>query len=154
VEIYAFDLFADYFQFYLEDEGAVGDLSDAWIPEAMVRRMAVAPGPVSVLRATWSCQWWSRLIGANRPEPPDEWDHVAEAGMVVRSGTMVIAGCTDYFPDAARIPLDPGEYRVRLYAHGLRSVSPDGLEGADRYRIVLWPGDAAEAPPVLKDFVT
>ena len=29
-QLYHFDLFADYHQFYLQDEAAEGDLSDSW----------------------------------------------------------------------------------------------------------------------------
>ncbi len=41
--------------------------------------------------------------------PPDEdikiWDQVSECTLEVSSGRLVIAGCTDYYPDAARIEL-------------------------------------------------
>lgn len=35
-EKHSFQLFADYFQFYLLDEAAVADLSEAWTPEASI----------------------------------------------------------------------------------------------------------------------
>ena len=31
-----------------------------------------------------------------------EWDHVTECGIDVPTGRVVVAGCTDYFPDAVR----------------------------------------------------
>jgi hypothetical protein len=37
-----------------------------------------------------------------------------------------------------------GTYRVRLHGSGLGTLSADGLDGDDRYRIVLWPAPAAE----------
>jgi len=43
-----FNLFADYFQFYLQDEAASGDLSAAWTEEAVARLLAVAPGTVGI----------------------------------------------------------------------------------------------------------
>jgi hypothetical protein len=77
------------------------------------------------------------------------WDHVNECSVEVSSGRVVIAGCTDYFPDAARIELVPGSYRARLYYGSLRSLSEDGLDGDDHYRVVLW--RAAPSPvQVLK----
>jgi hypothetical protein len=74
------------------------------------------------------------------------WDRVNECSIRFTSPRAVIAGCTDYFPHAARIPIMPGDYRARIYYGDLNSLSADGLEGNDHYRIVLWP--AAEAPAV------
>lgn len=54
----------------------------------------------------------------------------------------MITGCTDYFPDAARIAITPGSYRARVYYRGLSTVSANALQGEDFYRVVLWP-----APP-------
>ena len=45
---HSFELFADYHQFYLQDEGAAGDLSDAWTDAAVAQLLAVAPGVVDV----------------------------------------------------------------------------------------------------------
>ncbi len=41
-------LFADYFQFYLQDERADGNLGDSWGEDATARNLAVAPGTVGV----------------------------------------------------------------------------------------------------------
>ena len=35
-------------------------------------------------------------------------------------------------------------YRARIYYGGLNSLSEDGLEGDDHYRVVLWPDDEAD----------
>ena len=51
-------------------------------------------------------------------------------------------GSTDYYPDAARIPVTPGMYVVRVYYGGLDTIRDLGLEGDDHYRVVLWPGPA------------
>ena len=69
-----------------------------------------------------------------------------ECDLAVQSGRVVIAGCTDYFPDAARIDLSPGQYRARVYYGKLNTLSPDGLDGNDHYKIVLW----STAPGPLK----
>jgi hypothetical protein len=45
------------------------------------------------------------------------------------------------------VTLQPGTYRVRAYFGGLDTVSADGLEGDDHYRVVLWPAPAQE--PVI-----
>jgi hypothetical protein len=45
---FEFKLFADYFQFYLQDERAGGDLSESWTQEAVDRLLATAPGTIGV----------------------------------------------------------------------------------------------------------
>jgi hypothetical protein len=41
-------LFADYYQFHLQDEPAVGDLGEAWNGDAVHRQLAVAPSTIGV----------------------------------------------------------------------------------------------------------
>ena len=138
-----YQLFADYYQFYIQDETANGDLSECWDAEATNRLLAVAPGAVGI----------GTVRNMNVPvtleihtEPPaqdiDIWDHVTECSLGVASGRLVIAGCTDYFPDAARIDLPNGNYQVRVSYGDLAKLSDDGLDGEDHYRVQLWPGPA------------
>jgi hypothetical protein len=68
----------------------------------------------------------------------NDWDQVNECDIEVPSGRIVIAGCTDYFPEAARIDVQPGNYRARIYYGNLNSVSEDDLVGDDHYKVVLW----------------
>ncbi len=76
---------------------------------------------------------------------------MTEASTDVPSGRIVIAGCTDYFPDARRIDVPPGRYRVRVHYSGMETVSEDRLEGRDHYRVVLRRDDEAITPRVLHD---
>ena len=41
-------LFADYCQFYIQDEAVSGDLSRAWNEEATDRLLAIAPGAIGI----------------------------------------------------------------------------------------------------------
>ena len=66
------------------------------------------------------------------------WDHGAETDLDVPSGRIVIAGCTDYWPDAARVDVERGRYRVRVSYGDLNTLSSDGLEGKDHYRVQFW----------------
>jgi len=132
-------LFADYFQFYIQDEAAKGDLSQAWNEEATDRLLALAPGTVGI--GTVRNMDVPITVDILEHAPADdfsEWDHVVEAGLDVTSGRIVIAGCTDYFPDAKRVEVPPGAYRVRVSYGALDTVSEDGLSGDDRYRLQLW----------------
>ena len=58
------------------------------------------------------------------------------------SGRLVVAGCTDYFPDAERLSLDSGCYEARVLSANLDKLSDDGLVGDDHYRVELWKGNA------------
>ena len=146
-----FEIFADYYQFYIQDEPVSGDLSEAWGDEAVARLLAVAPGVVGVgtVRNT-DVPVTLEVLSNEPPRDFSGWDHVVECSLSVQSSRIVIAGCTDYFPDASRIEVSPGMYRVRVSYAGLDSLSPDGLDGNDRYRLELWQAPAID-PSVLKD---
>src|SRR6516164_4581776 len=144
-------LFADYFQFYIQDETVTGDLSDAWNEEAVDRLLAIAPGTIGI--GTVLNMDVPVVVEIRDREPGDdssEWDHVVEASLEVKSGRTVIAGCTDYFPDAMRIPVSRGTHRVRVSYGGLDTLSADGLEGDDHYRVQLWPAAPMIGVRILK----
>lgn len=139
-----FELFADYFQLYLEDEGERAEPDIDW--DAAVARM-LAAGDGFVMIGTVRNMTVPLTIEILDTEPatdPDAFDHVAECSLAVRSGEIVVSGCTDYRPDAARIAVAPGDYRVRVSYGDLNSLSEDGLEGRDHYRAQLWPAPSAE----------
>src|SRR5579864_5435153 len=93
---YTFELFADYFQFYLQDD-LTGDLPQIWTPEACDRLLAIGPGTIMVGTAR---NMTVPVTIEHHDEPPDrefdEWDQINECSIEVASGTIVIAGCTDY----------------------------------------------------------
>ena len=145
------EIFADYFQFYLQDESAEGDLGDAWDDDAVKRMFAVATGMVGIGTArNMDVPVTLEFLDAAPPEDFASCDHVVEGSLLVSAGPLVVAGCTDYFPDAARFPLAPDTYRVRLSCFGLDTLSEDGLNGEDHYLVQLWPGSLIDEPMVLK----
>jgi hypothetical protein len=132
-------LFADYFQFYIQDEAVTGDLSQAWNEEATARLLAIAPGTIGI--GTVRNMDVPIRVEIHQREPDDDspaWDHVVEAAVDIASGRLVVAGCTDYFPNATRIATSPGTYRARVSYGALGTISEDGLSGEDRYRVQLW----------------
>ena len=143
-------IFADYHQFHLQDEAADGDLAEAWNQVASRRMLAVADGVVGL--GTARNMDVPVSIEFLESEPAADlagFDHVVEASLVMRGNRLVVAGCTDYIPDAARFELAPGTYRVRLSASGFDTLSEDGLDGRDHYLVQLWPARFDE-PAVLK----
>ncbi len=114
VRRFEYELVADYYQFYLQDEGATGDLSNSWTQEAVDRLLAVAPGTIGV--GTVRNMRVPVVVEVSDTEPDEDvnaWDQVNECSLDVLSGRMVVAGCTDYFPDAARIEVPRVEVRFR-----------------------------------------
>ena len=152
MESHRLELFADYFQFYLQDATADGDLSDAWDDAATRRMLVVSTGVVGMGTArNMKVPVTLEILEAKPSLALDSFDHVVEGSLVVTTGPLVIAGCTDYLPDAQRFGVQPGTLRVRLSASGLNSLSTDGLEGDDHYLVQLWP-DAPIEPVVLKQW--
>lgn len=145
-------LFADYHQFYLRDEFADGDLSEAWTDAAVCRMMAVSEGVVGFGTVrNMEVPVTVELLSSEPTVDLQRCDHIVEGSLTILRGPLVVAGCTDYLPDAARFELKPGAYRVRLSASGLDTLSDDGLEGQDRYLVQLWLAPAI-APSVLKQW--
>lgn len=100
------ELLADYFQFYLQDEDASGDLSQSWSPAAVARMLAMAEGVVGVGTArNMLVPVTVEVLETAPPALLECFDHVVEGSLEVNSGTLVIVGCTDYLPDAARLPI-------------------------------------------------
>ncbi len=149
-EKYEFELFADYHQFYLQDEQADCDLSDSWTEQASKDLFAIAVGMIGIGTARNLDVPVTVEIHNSEPENDfDEWDHVIECSVDIPSGKIVVAGCTDYFPDAARISVESGVYRARVFYGELDSLSADGCDGKDQYKVALWLG-ATINPKVIK----
>lgn len=147
---YDLELFADYHQFYLQDEAAAGDLLDDWNDETVARMLAVGPGTVAIGTVRNMTVPVAIEILVAEPEADfDGFDHVVECSLAVAGERIVAYGCTDYLPDARRIDAPAGTYRVRASYANLDSLSFDGIEGDDRYRVQLWPAPPIE-PRVLK----
>jgi hypothetical protein len=148
------ELFADYFQFYIQDEKVEGDLSDSWTTEAVELLLATTDGTIGV--GTVRNMDVPVTIKTFEIEPPLLTDNentigqINECDIEVRSGKIVIAGCTDYFPDAKRIELKNGIYRARIYYGNLDKLSEDGLEGEDFYEIHLWQTDKKQYLKTIK----
>lgn len=139
LNIYKLKLFADYFQFYLQDETVKGDLSDSWSEEAVSRLLAITDGTIGV-GTVRNNEVPVTIEFVNREPTEDlkEWDKVNECSICIPSGKIIIVGCMDYLPDAKKIDVPRGIYRARIYYGKLDEISEDGLDGKDNYKIVLW----------------
>lgn len=149
------ELFADYFQFYIQDEKVDGDLSDSWTTEAVELLLATTDGTIGV--GTVRNMDVPVTIITFDVAPPFLTDNenaigqINECDIEVSSGKIAIAGCTDYFPDAKRIELKNGIYRARIYYGNLDKLSEDGLDGEDFYEIHLWQTDQKQDIKIIRD---
>jgi hypothetical protein len=137
-------IFADYFQFYLQDEGVHEDWGAFWTDETLERMLAV--GDCSIGIATMRNMSVPVAIAVHDDAPEadfHEWELVNECSFRVRTGRVMVLGCTEGTPqERARFSLPPGSYRVRVSYVGLDTLSDDALDGDDFYRLQIWP-----APP-------
>ncbi len=137
-------VFADYFQFYVQDEAANEDFGPLWTDDAVERLIAVAECSVGI--GTVRNMAVPIVVSLHQEEPEDdfrEWDLVNECSFTVRSGRIAVLGCTDALPEAARLSVPAGPYRLRASYVGLDSLSEDGLDGDDFYRLQIWPAPLA-----------
>jgi len=150
VTVHRLEIFADYFQFYLQDECSSGDLSAAWDQQSVDRKLAVSSGVVGIRTVRNVTVPVELEILESEPLPGrDGFDHVVQGTLVLQSSRLIVAGWADDLADAPRFDVAPDIYRVMLSASGLTTLSPDGLEGEDRYLVQLWPASPID-PFVLK----
>ncbi len=142
MENYHFDLFADYFQFYICDEAYNGVPQLDWSEQCIEDMLGIVPGLIQIGTARNMTVPVDVEVRDSEPEEDfNRWDHIAEAGIVISSGAMIIAGLMDDPDEAARIEIKPGSYRARVCYGDLDILSTDGLEGDDHYKVALWPGE-------------
>jgi hypothetical protein len=123
-----FEIFADSFQVYLQDNDIrFGDLSEAWTDEAVEKMLALGPHVIGVGTArNMTVPVIVRICGA-RPDSGDAgFERINECMIQIDIGRLVIAGCTDHFPDAARIAVAPGTYNALIGYKGLGTLSGTG----------------------------
>jgi hypothetical protein len=150
------DLFADYHQIHMIDDGSTSDLGEAWTVEAFVDRLAVADDAIAVGTSV-NVTVAVRVEVLDVPPADDfaDFDHVVEGSMQVPSGRIVIMGCSDYESDAARLRVPAGPVRVRVASSNLAEAERLGIDSdnarqtMERLRVQVWPAPTGE-PVVLK----
>ncbi|GGE88938.1 hypothetical protein SAMN05443634_104170 [Chishuiella changwenlii] len=149
---YNLELFADYFQFYISDENSESNLGEYWTDFAVENMIAFADGIIGIGTARNMDVPVKLQILNSEPEEDNfkSYDKVNECDLDVKSGKIVIAGCTDYFPDALRIPLINGIYRVRICYGKLNTLDETGLEGEDYYEVYMWKTEFHSQLKILK----
>ena len=149
---YPLDFYTQYSQFYICDKDSERDTSSNrfWTEEAFNDRLATEDG---ILGIGTECYGPVKAELHLLSEPRnyinlDQYDHIVEAGLEIKSGVMQILDCPNSSVEL-EVNLVAGSYRVRIYSINLLSV--EGDEGDDFYKIEIWPSLAMERK-VLKRY--
>ena len=94
-----------------------------------------------------------RLTLARPTVAAREWDHLVEAGLVLRSGRLNLYGPEDTNANESSVVVSPGTYSVIVSGKDFDATNQHGDEGTDTYALHLWPGPLLERR-VLKDGFT
>jgi hypothetical protein len=150
-----FTVLADYCTVLIQDvEADLGQPDRPWFEAQATDWINTAPGVVAVGAARPFDVPFT--IDVRRAPPADDAelqhaDHVTQAALTVTSGRLVITSSLENDLDS-QVPLASGTYAVRIYSHGLNTLSEDSLEGDDRYHVVLWPTAETQPAQVLKRY--
>lgn len=138
---HTFELFADYSQFLLSDENSPENFETFWTESTHRDKLAIGDNVIGVR----TIQATEVVVDVEVHDSPlerfddaESWYQVAECSLDIPSGKLVVMGVTDFFPEAARILVDPGTYRVRIH-YGNRSY-PDASHEGEYYLAILWRG--------------
>ncbi len=148
--VHTFNVFADYFQFIVQDESSDDDFGEIWTPDALAAqtafgRSAVCPGTLRNVAVPVEV-----IVDESDPEIDlATVDHAVEGSIEVPTGRIVVMGCTQYFPDAPRFEIRAGTYRALAVMSGTHSIKNEWEPADDKYVVYLWPG-AARPPRLLK----
>lgn len=149
------ELFADYFQIHVLDEGSEGDLSGAWTEQTVVDGLGVIEDALAIGTAVNDTVAVSVHVLADQPhDDSDDFDHVVEASLHVPSGRLIVMGCTDYLDDAARFDVPAGWTRARASRRNLAAAvrwleSDEEPETTEEVRLQTWPAPFA-LPHIVK----
>ncbi len=147
-------LYASHHQFYVQDSQPAGDTGadTFWTEDAYHRRLAIAEGILGI--GTGSYDFVKVRVEHHLNEPDlnlDDWDHVTECGLDVRTGRVLINGCLS--PSGLYFDVKPGFYRVRVCHANLAQSEMEATENwtgpEDWYLVQFWLAVASDVK-VLK----
>ncbi len=149
--IYSVNFQTSYGQFYLFDKGIEGktDSPTFWSNIALDSGIALAKGVIGIGIASYGLVRLGIEIFKN--EPPilnlKNWDRVTEGSIHIKTGYLEILDCPNSEVQL-EIPLEKGDYRIRLYGGNFNTV--EGDYGDDFYRIEIWAAPYSKRKSFLK----
>jgi hypothetical protein len=144
------DVFADYHQFYIQDGGIFPDAPVDWTDEDVASRAKVEDNIVVVCPVRNMDVPVTIEVADNEPSfALADYDHVVRCSLALPTGCLQVHECTG--GELLRLAIREGTYSVVVLYSGLDTLSEDGLDGEDRYHVILWPGQPSPLV-VLKAF--
>lgn len=132
-----YEIFADYHQFYLMDAEGNPFMPEDWNDEDVQRRIKAEKHIVVIqTERNMIVPVDLEIVSSAPKENFENWDHIAEASLDLPSGKLQIEECCGETKDI--LNLFSGLYRIRAFFGNLNTLSFDGLEGDDHYKIVMW----------------
>ena len=139
----AVDVFADYFQIYIQDGGIDPSAPEDWTEADIANRSKVAENVVVVCPLRNMTVPVEIELHNSEPVPGEvRPDHIVECSIALPTGHLQMHECTG--GPVLNWQIASGTYRVRLSYFGLDTVTADGLVGKDSYKFELWPGEFKE----------
>jgi hypothetical protein len=138
-----FEIYADYNQFYLECESSPHRTDEVWDAEnvAFNRMLGVGEKLVAIGTASYrSVPVTLEFYDSSPILELEKYSRINECGLEVTSNKLILSGCMEYLPDAARIEIEPANYAVRILYGNAETISDDS-EGDDFYILQLWKYD-------------
>lgn len=147
-----FSLFAEHFQFYVQDKSTDNSLSIYWDEQSREDLFACSDEIIGVATVRNMDVPVTLALIEKEPEDEslDEWDHVVQSMLSLPTGTLLLTGPTSDETESLKVNVDPGLYGVRVYYGMLDEIDAEGFEGDDFYKVSLWKTDKPLETEVLK----
>jgi hypothetical protein len=147
-----FAIFAEHFQFYVQDKETDNLLTIYWDETSREDLFALSDEIVGIATVRNMEVPVSLTFIEKEPENEDldDWDHVVQGYLNVPSGKLLVTGPTSQAEDSFNTEVEPGLYGLRAYYGSLDEVDAEGFEGDDYYKIAMWKTDGIPEVQVLK----
>jgi hypothetical protein len=148
-----FWLNTDYAQFYLVDGNEAEIANSLWLDEEDFNSRIEVSGGVMGIRTERSGKIKVIVeVFDKKPdfESPNEYDHIVECSIEIKSGHLMIKNCPD-FELVKDIRLPVGLYRIRVSSANFSTVDSD-YSGEDFYRLSIWKESETSIKTVVKQY--
>lgn len=145
MSVHRFTIFADYSQFIVQDEDSEDDFGVLW-NDAAAATMIATGGTALALGTLRNVEVKVELhVFDGAPEISlEDFDHAVEGAFSSPTGKIAVMACTDFFPDAAQLMIQPGSYHFIYLVSGASTIQTEWDDANDLYSLYIWPGAPRE----------